>query len=457
MQKETDYHPIHSILILAWPVVLEMCLHTLCWICDAAMVMRLGAREASAVEYAATILFGILGTCGALGIGVNSLVARLVGGKDHHGAGLIAGQAVSLGLGVTFFLALILGLFGKPFIFRAIKDAPTALLTVEYLYTSLFRGGIFMMMILVINGVIRGMGHTRVSMYIALAINMYNIIFDYILIFGKLGFPALGVKGAAIATGNAQILGLMLGALYLYRSRHTLILTWNSFFPLRKEVLRGIVSISLPAGMEEVVHNFSRLISMTWIAALGPISFAANAAASAVESFSFMPGYAFAVAATTLVGQRLGAGKPGEATKTGSKATLMAFSLMSTIGLCFLLFPHYIMKIFSPPEAEVLHLGISCLQIAAAEQPFIAIQYTLAGALKGAGNTKGPLLAGAVSCFFVRLPLIYVAVNIFHLPVPYIWWITAIQYLVASLIVLLIYRRTKWHHLICKPSFTAGA
>ena len=94
--EQERYHPVRSILTLAWPAVLEMCLHTVYWIADAAMVMRLGAREASAVEYAATILFGVVNICGALGIGVNSLVARFVG-EDHENAGTTAGQAISTG------------------------------------------------------------------------------------------------------------------------------------------------------------------------------------------------------------------------------------------------------------------------------------------------------------------------------------------------------------------------
>ena len=102
-----------------------------------------------------------------------------------------------------------------------------------------------------------------------------------------------------------------------------------------------------------------------------------NTATVATESFSFMP--AFAIAATTLVGQRLGAGKPDKRLRPGLY-TIMATVLMSGIGLVFF-FPHY-SCIFNPPEAEVLNLGIACLRIAAVEQPFIAIAYTLAGALR---------------------------------------------------------------------------
>ena len=457
MTNQQRYHPVRSILVLAWPAVLEMCLHTVIWIADAAMVMRLGAREASAVEYAAAVIFGVINVCGALGIGVNSLVARFVGGGDHENAGLTAGQAISVGLMITAGLALIMGLFGKAFCLWAIKDGPTAALTVEYFYTTLFSGGILLILIMVINGVIRGLGNTRVPMYVALAANAFNIFFDYVLIFGKLGFPALGVRGAALATGTAQILGLAIGVIYLYRRRRELSLSRKSFFPVRKAVLKGIFSISIPVGLEEIVNNSSRLISMTWIAALGPISFAANAATTAAESFSFMPGYAFAIAATTLVGQRLGAGKPGEAVKTGTLSTIMATALMGGMALVFFLFPHAIMRIFNPPEAEVLGLGIACLRIAAVEQPFIAVAYTLAGALKGAGDAKGPFMAGFVAAYLVRLPLVYLVVHVWKLGVTYVWWVTALQYLITMAIMLHRYRRTRWSRLAHKPSYAVEA
>lgn len=453
MIKRKSYHTFQSILILAWPAVIEMCLHTFYWIFDVAMVMRLGAREASAVEYAASVLFGVIGACGALGIGVNSLVARFIGAEDKESAGLTTGQAISLGLIITFVLALVLGIFGKPFCLWAIKDESTAAFTVEYFYVTLFSGGILWLLVLVVNGVIRGTGNTRVPMYIALATNAFNIFFDYVLIFGKLGFPMLGVKGAALATGSAQAIGLAVGLIYLWKRRRDLALTRSSFFPIRKPVVKSILSIGVPVGLEEVVYTTSRLLSMTWIAALGPISFAANAATTAAESFSFMPGYAFAIAATTLVGQRLGAGKPDEAVKTGTLATIMATVLMGGIALGFFFFPHYIMRVFDPPEAEVLSLGIACLRIAALEQPFIAIAYTLAGALKGAGDTRGPLMAGFIASFLVRLPLTYLVVYVFELGVTYIWWVTALQYLVTALIMIRRYRRTSWHRLAHKPSY----
>ncbi len=157
------------------------------------------------------------------------------------------------------------------------------------------------------------------------------------------------------------------------------------------------------------------------------------------------------------MGQRLGAGKPGEAVKTGTLSTIMATALMGGMALVFFLFPHAIMRIFNPPEAEVLGLGIACLRIAAVEQPFIAVAYTLAGALKGAGDAKGPFMAGFVAAYLVRLPLVYLVVHVWKLGVTYVWWVTALQYLITMAIMLHRYRRTRWSRLAHKPSYAVEA
>ena len=146
------FKPVPAILVLAWPVVLEMMLHTFVWIFDTAMVMRLGAREASAVEYGAMILFGILNILGALGIAVNSLVARYTGAGDMPRAAQVGGQSLMLSLIISFiYMGLGLSL-GKPFFSWIIKDPVTAALTVDYFYTNLFSGVSLCLPLLVAGG-----------------------------------------------------------------------------------------------------------------------------------------------------------------------------------------------------------------------------------------------------------------------------------------------------------------
>ncbi len=452
-----DFKPVLTILILAWPVVLEMGLHTFVWIFDTAMVMRLGAREASAVEYGALVFFNTLAVFGALGIGVNALVARYTGAGEMKKAARIGGQALSLGLilavcflGASYFL-------GKPFFSWIIKDTITAGLTVDYYYTTLLSGGFMWLPILVVNGIIRGTGNTRVPMLIALVANIYNVVGDYVLIFGHFGFPEMGVRGAALATGSAQLLGAVLSLGYLFLHRGKLPFNFSCMYPLRLDVIRPVLRLSVPAGAEEMTQSGSRLLSATWITALGPIAFAANAAAIAAESFSFMPGYAFAISATTLVGQRLGAGFSQQARVTGYWAVAIGTALMSLVGMIFLFFPFAVMSLFNPPDPEVLRLGVLCLQIAAVEQPFVAMTMAFSGALKGTGDTKGPFQIGLITNLFIRLPLIYAIVYVFDLDITYIWWATALQYAVSSLLLFMRYRRKDWQRLGYSPTRTVSS
>ncbi len=446
------YRPVYSIIVLAWPLVIEMSLHTFVWIFDTAMVMRLGAHEASAVEYGALVLFNSLMILGALGVGANALVARYTGAGDMKNAAVTGGQAIAVSLLVTLVFTVAGGFFGNPFFDWIIGDARTAVLTKEYFNYALFSGGFALLPLLVCSGVIRGTGNTRVPMYIALIANSYNVVGDYLLIFGNFGFPELGVRGAALATGSAQLIALFLSLGYLFLQKGSLPFNLKSIFPLHLEEIRKLLKFSIPAGAEELTQSGSRMITASWITFLGPVAFAANAAAIAAEAFSFMPGHAIAIAATTLVGQRLGAGFIGQARITGYWAVFIGTLLMTAVGTIFLFFPYAVMSLFDPPDPEVLRLGILCLQIAAVEQPFIALTMIFSGALKGTGDTKGPFRIGLYSNLFVRLPLIYAVIFVFQLEVYYIWWVTALQYAVSALLLYIRYRKKKWDELEALPT-----
>ncbi len=438
------FKPVKSILILAWPVVIEMGLHTFVWIFDTAMVMRLGAREATAVEFGAIILFNALFILGAIGIGANSLVARYTGANDMKKAAKTGGQALSVSFLITLVFTAISIAGYKYFFSSIINDAITVALAEDYFYYALVSGGFALLPLVVASGIIRGVGNTRVPMIIALIANTYNVIGDYLLIFGNYGFPALGVRGAALATGSAQLIALVLSLLYLFMHRSSLAINWQSLVPFDKAIVREVLRLSIPVGADELTNSGSRMITTSWITYLGPVAFAANAAAISAEAFSFMPGQAFAIAATTLVGQRLGAGFVKQARDSGYWAVVLATILMSLFGLVFYFMPYLVMSLFDPPDPEVLRLGILCLQIAAFEQPFIAVSMAFSGALKGLGDTRGPFKASLYTNLLLRLPLIYAAVYIWQFEIYHIWWITALQYAVSSYLLCMRYRRIDW-------------
>lgn len=435
-----------KILSLAWPAVCEMMLYMLLDFVDVAFVGRLGAQSLAAVGLGAQIYFSILFVFSALSAGATALIARAVGSKDPERAGKTAGQALSLavivGLTVTLsvylFTDVVVGLFRFE---TGVQD-----LAAVYIKTT---GSVaaFGLVLFISNGIFRGAGLTRIPFYIAALTNVVNIAGDYVLIFGKFGFPALGVRGAALATASAQVIGCMVMVALLISGATMVRVRPRDFFRLGdRELTSVLLKLSAPAGIEEALMSLGRLIGSFMLAGLGTVPFAAHQVVITAESLSYMPGYGFAVAATSLVGQNLGAREPEQAYQHGLTAARLALVVMGVIALVFLVFPSVIIAIFTR-DPQVVGLGALCLRIAAFEQPAIALEMVLAGALRGAGDTHTPAMITVLSTWLLRIPLMYLSVYVFHLGLPAIWIITVFDWLVRASLVIIRYRRGKWQQI----------
>lgn len=431
-----------QIMLLAGPAILEMLMHTLVWTADTAMVGRLTPADIAAVNLGAHMMFTIAAVFGALGTGATAMVARYVGAKDIKKAQQTASQAV----GISVMLGLVIATLGiflaKPIFLRLVSDPQVISLGTEYT-RIVYIGAYFLIPQMVGNAIIRGTGNTFIPFLSAAVANIFNIVGDYVLIFGKLGFPALGSQGAAIATGTAQILGAAITFYYLFRGSGIIKLSFRKLFTFEKESVKSLVRLSVPAGLEVTMNEGSRLISSFWIAQLGTVAYAAHSVAVAGESLSFMPGYGFAVAAATLVGQRLGAGKPEEAVKSTKRSVLLGALLMGSVGVLFFTIPDKIMALFST-DKDTVYWAARSIRIGAFEQVPIAIAMIISGALKGAGDTDGPFRISLITNLGVRLPLIFIAVFVFKFPVTVVWMISVTQYVVEALLMTHRYRKGKW-------------
>ncbi|KXG78975.1 Multidrug export protein MepA [Thermotalea metallivorans] len=431
-----------SIFRLAWPAILEMTLHTLVWTVDTAMVGRLNPASISAVTLGAQMMFITMAVFGSVGIGATAMVARNVGAEDYGRAEKVGGQALGVGMIISTLLALTGMIFAKE-IFQCVVDDPELIVLGSTYLRYVLIGGFVLIPLGVSNGILRGAGNTVVPLKAAFFANGLNIIGDYVLIFGKWGFPQLGVKGAAIATGLAQVLGAVISLYYLFSGKGGIKVHLKDLFRIDREILSKLFRLSLPAAFEMAMNDGSRLLSSFWIAQLGKVSFAANAVAIAAESVSFMPGYGFAIAATTLMGQNLGAKNVDVARRSTMKAMNYAMIFMGTVALIFLLIPQHIMALFTT-DRETLLLAAQCIRIGALEQIPIAIAMVISGALKGAGDTKGPFHISLATNLGVRLPLIFLIVFVWKLNVVYIWIATALQFILEAVLMLLRYRKEKW-------------
>jgi putative MATE family efflux protein len=374
---------------------------------DTAMVGRLGAYALASVGLANQIFNISLTVFAALATGSTALVARYIGAESREEAAEVARQSLVVGVYVSGVVLLALVGMGPAFLRLLFPRAEEAVLYHGGLYVRIVAAAqMFNYFLIIINGVLRGAGDTQTPMRITALVNGINVILNAFLIYGIGPFPALGVAGAAIATAISQSIGGLLAARALLRSQLVLVKLSDSFRP-NAVMIKRIMNIGVPAGVEQGIMRVAQLAYTMIVSSLGTVAYAAHQVALNAESLSFMPGAGFAVAATTLVGQNLGAERPDEAEKAGYESRRMAVVVMSVMGVVFLLFPRPLVSIFSA-DPEVMELAVVCLRLVAVSQPALATIMVLAGALRGAGDTRAIVKITLLGFILVRICVAYV-------------------------------------------------
>jgi len=262
-----------------------------------------------------------------------------------------------------------------------------------------------------------------------------------ILIFGLFGFPELGVKGAAIATAISHISAFLYATLYTYK-KNIIKIRFKYILNLSTSKIKALFKLSIPASLQEGAYSISRLATTFMIMYLGTTAFAANQITLTLESISFMPGWGFAVAATTLVGNKVGEKNYKKAREYAYACTILSVGIMLIFAVLFLTIPTELIKLFiDSKETKVIALGASCLMIAAIEQPTMAVSMVMGGALKGAGDTKTPFLVAFITSWFIRLPLVFYFIYLLKLSVIYFWIICVIQWTLDGLLLFIFFKK----------------
>lgn len=392
----------HRVLALALPAVGEQLLNMAVGLTDTFMMGHLGASAVAAVGLSNQAIMLATTFFAAVATGVTALVARHTGAREPEGANRILHQGYLLGAligaGATVLALTLAGPIMA--ILRAPADvvAPgTAYLRIA---STVFIGAAWLF---IGNAALRGAGDTRSPMLIMLAVNVVNIAVAYLFIFGPGPFPQLGVAGSAVGAAAGRGVGGLLVTALLWRGRAGLRLRLAALAPNQAQIKR-IANIGLPAGAEQLMMRLGMTAYVTTVAALGTKAYAAHQLALQGESLAFMPGFGFAIAATTLVGQGLGACDPEQARADAYLARRMALSLMSVMGVLFFIFAAPILDVFIN-DPEVVRLGVWPLRLVAFSQPALATMMVLSGGLRGAGDTRATLAINATGLWLVRLPL----------------------------------------------------
>jgi len=403
---------------LAWPVIVTFLLESLVGLIDTLMVGRLGAAAVAAVGLGAQILAAVSVAMTAVGTGTLALVARHVGAREQRDAeqvlvqSVIAALALSCMCVVPVIIAapLLVGLFGVD----ATVIAP-ATSFVRLVMLCIPQSAV----LFVIGSALRAAGDTRTPLAIGLLVNVVNVIGNYVFIFGKLGLPALGVSGSALATTLAFTAGTVLGVILLARGRLVLRMHLRDARP-HLATMRRVLAIGYPAAAEQMLMQIGFFIYLFFAARYGTSAVAAYFIGVRILALSFLPGYGFAAAAAALVGQNLGAGDPHLAERSGWLSNRLSIYLMSACGVVIFLAARPIAALFVDDPA-VIRDTVSFIHALAAAQPLMAIDFTLGGALRGAGDTRFPLLAVLLGFYGCRLGTAYLAAFPLQLGLPWVW------------------------------------
>jgi len=402
---------------LALPAVGEQFLNMLVGLVDTYLVGNIAAAAAVTLGYGpaqgltsvglATNIIWIITTLFSAGaVGSTALIARSIGANNADEANATLRQSVILGLIVGVIGMLILYGFA-PAIIRVFDPEETVVrLGVAFLRIVAFSMPLAGVMFLC-NAALRGSGDTRTPLAVMLLVNSINIVVSWLLVNGQFGLPALGVVGAAWGMMFGRLIGGVVVLLVLVKGRGVLRITRVP--RVQRDILWRIVRIGAPNGGELFIFQAALIFYTKFIADLGTISYAAHNVVITAESISFLPGLGFAVAATTLVGQNLGAQHVQRARHSGEAAYQQAAMFMSFMGLLFVLIPDVFLGILTRDQA-VVEAGTMPLRMVGVVQPLLAANFVYSGALRGAGDTWTPLFIKLFVPWCVRLPVALVLI-----------------------------------------------
>lgn len=417
----------NKILALAIPATIENILQTAVGFIDALMISKIGLVAVTAVGIANTILNVYLALFIALGVGTSALIAQKIGAKREPEAQIITNQSVLLTVVISLLLALVSVLFGSPLL--RIMGASDQILQESLTFFVIVGGGaLFMGLMTIFGSILRATGDTKSPMKVSVVVNIGNIVIDYILIFGLGPIPALGVLGTAIGTVLSRVLGCWL--LYRKVQLSKSPLDWPTLFVSSN--YRPLVNLSIPATLERLVMRLGQVLYFGLIVSISAKTFAAHSIAGNIESFTYMPAYGLTTAATTLVGNAIGARDPQQAKRYGFTAAKYGVIFMSLLGVILFFGAPLFASLFTKDQ-EALRQIVIALRIDAFAQPGLAISLITTGALQGMGDTKSPLYSTAFGMWGIRVVGVIVFSKYLGLGIAGIWLSIAIDLYLRSL------------------------
>jgi putative MATE family efflux protein len=436
-----------DIVKIAWPSFVELTLTQLTSMADMMMVGRLGAYAISGVGLTNQPKFLLMTMFIAMNVGATALVARYKGADERKKANNVLRQALLLTFIFSAIASIVGFIYAQPMVkFMGAADAETLAAGTVYLKIQMV-GFVFMALASTITASLRGIGDSKTAMVYNLTANVVNVILNYILIYGKFGFPRMEVAGASLATIIGQFVAFVMAVRAVTRKGQYLELDIKDGFKPDWNILKNIFNIGIPSMIEQLVMRAGVIIYARTVASLGTVAYATHQVSMNIQAMSFMNGQAFAVSATSLVGQSLGKKRPDMSNAYAQRTRRIGMTVSMILAVTFFFFGRYIVALYTN-ETEVIEQGAKILMLVAFIQPFQSSQFILTGALRGAGDTRATAIIIFITVLLVRPGLAILTIKHLEWGLIGAWIALVADQMLRSLLVLIRYNSGKWKSII---------
>lgn len=440
-----------NILKLAIPATLEQILIMVVGVVSTIFMGRIGKEALSAVGLINILTNFILALFTALSTGSTVLVARLIGEKNLKGAREAVKQSLAIAIVSSTFVTILCYISADRIINLLFSQADREVIRLALIY---FRITLYSFPLLLINtivsGVLRGAGDTKTPMKVAYVVNIINVILSPVLIFGVhtylLTIRPLGLVGAGIAVSIARAIGGITILIALLRNK-IIPTEFIKGFSFNFAIIKRMLRVGIPAALEQFIMQGGFLLLQMIISGMGTVAIAVYQIGMSINSISFMPVWGFSMAATTLVGQSLGALKPDLAEEYVKRILKMSLILICILGSMNFSLSRQLVSIYSS-DPEIIRIGNFAIKILSLSLPFLCLVSVISSSLRGAGDIIYVTITTFIGIWGFRITLAMLFNRLFNLNIYGVWIAVCIDFAIRGLLYLARFRRGRWKNAV---------
>lgn len=431
-----------ALLTLAFPIILANILQTGYQLTDAFWVGRLGASAVAAISISFPVTFLVIALGSGLAMAGATLTAQYVGAGRQDMVNHVAAQTMLMVL-ITSVIFGALGYGLSPHLLTLLGVMPDVYANALGFMRVSFVGIIFVFTYAMFQALMRGVGQTRIPLYIVAGTVLLNFALDPLFIFGWGPIPGQGVMGAAFATLVTQALASLIGLIIFFRGRHGIQLNWRGFMP-DPTYLKRAFFLGLPGSVELSTRALGLIIMSFLVSSFGTLTIAAYGVGSNVLQIVTIPIMGLSMAVSTLVGQNIGAGNIDRAARVTQLGTLLGFATLTVIGVIAWFAAPQLVSFFIPGDADVIAEGAGFIRIMCLAWGGIGIQLCIVSAFRASGNMLIAMIIAMVSQWIIQFPLAYVLSKHTTLGAQGLWWSFPVTNIAVALISICWFARGSW-------------